>query len=1638
MIGRDRSNASGPAAVSILGDSRAPVTTSSVDTQVFGVSLVPVAAAVKDPQTIYTAVGVETFTGREWLAVEVDRFLAHNPCGYVFIEADAGLGKTAFAAWLVRTRGYLSHFSRYSDGGSVKVGLANLSAQLIIHFGLDNQAPGGMLPDWTQTPGGFESLLATVARQAQRDGQGPVVLVVDGLDEADAPGEGLPLGLPPLLPDGVYVIGTYRTGRSPRRPYAPSATLQIAKEDPRNEDDVRKYLAKVVNEDVLAARLADADMDSMEFCYLLAERCGGVWVYLRYVINEVRYGLRPPNEISNLPSGLREYYSDQIRRWRQDSAWHTGLLALLATLGVAGEALTKSTLARLAGNIDPLMVGRWCDLDIRPLLTTSRASIAGTSLRYEIYHASFRELLNSSDHDEQCDRYPYELLVLTDELKEATASAHDRICDTYLALFGGLNAGLPMLAEDPGGADIDGGYPLRHLAHHLCIGKRASDLHTLLAIEHSTGPGRAINTWFAAHDHSNSIASYMDDLARARSDASATTNQYISHHRSAISLGPEIRYALMASSCASLSANISVDFLAHLIQTGVWSLQRGLDHARRITDLGDRIKALLTVYRHAKVEDQSILLSEALDTVTVIASDSARAKALAGLAPHLSSDLLAQALAAATAISDHTARAEALTALIPRVPADQQPAVIADALAAATAISADTARAEALTALIIRVPADQRSAVTAQALAAATAITDYFSRGLTVARLIPRVQSDLAGQALAAVIAMTDYPVIESKLATLEGLLPADPEPAVMAQALAVATAITHQYSRGRALARLAPHLSSDLVAQALAAATAISDHTARAEALTALIPRVPADQQPAVIADALAAATAISDDTARAETLTALALRVPADQPAVMAQALIAATAISDDTTRAEALAKVALHLPADQRSAVAGHALAIATAVSADTTRAEALAKVAPHLPSDLVAQALAAATAITGGYPCGRALVALAPHLPSDLVAQALAAATAITDGYPCGGALVALAPHLPADLMAQALAAATAITDDGPRSEALAALALHLPADQQPVVMAQALAAATAIADDANRARRLAQLEPHLAPNLPAVVVADALAAASAITNGTARAETLTALALHLPADRQPAVMAQALAAATAIADDWSRSEALTALALHLPADQQPAVMAQALAAVTAITDDTNRARKLAKLASHLSADIAVQALAAISANADDATRAKALAKIAPHLPADQQPAALAQALAAVTAVPDLFRGRALATVAPHLPADLMAQARAAASSITANSDRAIALTALIPHLPADEQPTVVVEALEAATAKPTHDSGVALAQLAPYLPADLITQALAGAVAFTDSTEQARALRGLAPYLPADLVPQAFAALTRSYDPEMMAKLMPNDMSPDYMVWLGANSIAADDIARAWALDALTARLPSNLLPEAVAAAAAIPGERIRGDALIRLGSHLPAELVTQALASVNTITSDSIRAQTLAGLAPYLPPSEQTAVTAEAIVIATAVNDDTVRAQALTGTIPYLPTDQQASVTAQALAAATAIPHDRPRAEALIALAPYLSAHHLAQALAATPRNNSKALVAILRRSRSVLGSKQDVAYLDLLRQAITGTDRKSCFEVVGAVASVIAEIGGADAIEKCVDAIVDVYRWWP
>ncbi len=120
-----------------------------------------------DPAQVFEEVQVERFVGREWLLEPLHRFLADNDRGYFIVYADAGLGETAFAAWLAWSQDWPSHFTRRRRGWMASTALSNLAAQLIAQYQLDEEfAPRGILPDTASEPGWFEQVLRAAASKA--------------------------------------------------------------------------------------------------------------------------------------------------------------------------------------------------------------------------------------------------------------------------------------------------------------------------------------------------------------------------------------------------------------------------------------------------------------------------------------------------------------------------------------------------------------------------------------------------------------------------------------------------------------------------------------------------------------------------------------------------------------------------------------------------------------------------------------------------------------------------------------------------------------------------------------------------------------------------------------------------------------------------------------------------------------------------------------------------------------------------------------------------------------------------------------------------------------------------------------------------------------------------------------------------------------------------------------------------------------------------------------------------------------------------------------------------------------------------------------------------------------------------------
>ena len=67
-----------------------------------GSAAVSVENAVREHRQVTDRVLSEGFTGRTWVLGEIDERLAEMSGGYVWVEGDAGVGKTALAAFLVQ------------------------------------------------------------------------------------------------------------------------------------------------------------------------------------------------------------------------------------------------------------------------------------------------------------------------------------------------------------------------------------------------------------------------------------------------------------------------------------------------------------------------------------------------------------------------------------------------------------------------------------------------------------------------------------------------------------------------------------------------------------------------------------------------------------------------------------------------------------------------------------------------------------------------------------------------------------------------------------------------------------------------------------------------------------------------------------------------------------------------------------------------------------------------------------------------------------------------------------------------------------------------------------------------------------------------------------------------------------------------------------------------------------------------------------------------------------------------------------------------------------------------------------------------------------------------------------------------
>jgi hypothetical protein len=129
------------------------------------------------------------------------------------------------------------------------------------------------------------------------------------------------------------------------------------------------------------------------FVTTLAERCAGVWIYLRYVLEAILDGKRSPDDLDTLPDDLAGYCLEQIHSRRPFGSWTPVGLPALATLAALRRPATAAELATFTdAPVEPLR--EWLEERLRPFLDVTLDS--GRRRSYAIRHQSLRDLLHQA------------------------------------------------------------------------------------------------------------------------------------------------------------------------------------------------------------------------------------------------------------------------------------------------------------------------------------------------------------------------------------------------------------------------------------------------------------------------------------------------------------------------------------------------------------------------------------------------------------------------------------------------------------------------------------------------------------------------------------------------------------------------------------------------------------------------------------------------------------------------------------------------------------------------------------------------------------------------------------------------------------------------------------------------------------------------------------------------------------------------------------------------------------------------------------------------------------------------------------------------------------------------------------------
>lgn len=293
------------------------------------------------------------FIGREWIMADFDKWLNENRDSRVyFITGLPGVGKTALAVHMLQVCNNIMAFHLCRKGNSEKISLRR--AICSIAYQLSRELPEYhdhlmrvnivQEKDRCNDDALFDVLIAGPLSHCGNQ-EKDVLILIDGIDEAGdcyhSPFSSFLARNMEKLPQWIRFVLTSRPEDAVLQPLQEFSTHVLHADSPENISDIKNYITK---------RFSCLDRGCAFDASLIADRSEGIFLYAKYVCNELMSRAHGSQVNYELPAGIGAIYYDFFNRNFTDIAdYRNSIRPFIEVLCAQIEPLSIDRLSSCCG-----------------------------------------------------------------------------------------------------------------------------------------------------------------------------------------------------------------------------------------------------------------------------------------------------------------------------------------------------------------------------------------------------------------------------------------------------------------------------------------------------------------------------------------------------------------------------------------------------------------------------------------------------------------------------------------------------------------------------------------------------------------------------------------------------------------------------------------------------------------------------------------------------------------------------------------------------------------------------------------------------------------------------------------------------------------------------------------------------------------------------------------------------------------------------------------------------------------------------------------------------------------------------------------------------------------------------------------